>query len=266
MSYILSNDGRRALRSVIVRPTLYVFDFEGFLAEPVQKAEGFQLARSLRMWLHEAAARLPCIIVTGYRTRHVLPALEGIRAGIVASCGIEKPSADPGFLAWAAGICQGWRTQVGASLKDCVQEGSVRIEAETYYLRIHIATETAAASGRLAVLAAVERLSPRPYVIDRGTSLYVLPGGEAHGRSAVVKAAMVDYGADQLCFFGQPDRNDLYLWGSCLALNIRVGQHSRMPRQYYVKHRGEIEQVLRFLVNRCDGTPEPLEAEQAGEG
>lgn len=263
MPYILSGEGRRALRSIIVRPTLYVFDYEGFLAEPVQKAAGLQLTRSLRMWLYEAAARLPCIILTGYRARHVLPALEGIRAGIIASCGIEKPSADPGFLAWAAGICQGWRANISASLKGFVQEGSVRIEAETYYLRIHIATEAAGESGRLAVCAAVERLSPRPYVIDRDTSLYVLPGGERHGRSAVVKAAMVDYGAKHVCFFGQPDRNDLYLWGACLALNIRVGQNSRVPSQYYVKHRGEIEQVLRFLVNRCDGTPEPLESEQA---
>lgn len=263
MPYILSGEGRRALRAVIVRPTLYVFDYEGFLAEPVQTTEAVQLTRSLRMWLYEAAARLPCLILTGYRTREVLPALEGIRAGIIASCGLESPSADRGFLAWAAGICQGWRAKVGASLKEFVQAGTIRIEAETYYVTIHIATETVGDSGRHAAFAAIEQLRPSPYVIDRGASLYVLPGGERYGRSAVVKAAMVDYGAKNLCLFGQPDRNDLHLWGACLALNIRVGQNSRMPSQYYVKHRGEIEQVLRFLVNRCDGTPEPLESEQA---
>jgi trehalose 6-phosphate phosphatase len=39
-------------------------------------------------------------------------------------------------------------------------------------------------------------------------------------------------------------------------MGVRVGRHPESRAQYYVKSQSEVEDILRFLVHRSDGTPE----------
>jgi trehalose 6-phosphate phosphatase len=41
-----------------------------------------------------------------------------------------------------------------------------------------------------------------------------------------------------------------------LVMGVRVGRDAGSRAQFYLKHQGEIEKVLRFLVRRIDRTPE----------
>lgn len=45
-----------------------------------------------------------------------------------------------------------------------------------------------------------------------------------------------------------------------LLLGVRVGHYSKSRARYYLRHQGEVEDVLRFLVHRLDGTPETASA------
>lgn len=42
-------------------------------------------------------------------------------------------------------------------------------------------------------------------------------------------------------------------------MGVRVGHGAESGAQFYLKHQGEIEDVLRFLVHWIDRTPEPID-------
>lgn len=48
------------------------------------------------------------------------------------------------------------------------------------------------------------------------------------------------------------------------AMGVRVGRNAESRTQFYLKHQGEVEEVLRFLVHQIDRTPETDFQERSG--
>ncbi len=65
MKYLLSPEGREALRAVAGGPMLYAFDFDGTLAKISSERESVKLTRSIHEWLVELAKRAPCAVISG---------------------------------------------------------------------------------------------------------------------------------------------------------------------------------------------------------
>jgi trehalose 6-phosphate phosphatase len=60
-----------------------------------------------------------------------------------------------------------------------------------------------------------------------------------------------------LFFIGDDETDeDVFRLTEGLMMGVRVGRRPESRARYYLKHQGEIEDVLRFLVHRLDGTPD----------
>jgi len=59
MIYLLSDEGRQALRMVASSPVLYAFDFDGTLTKISQDRVGVKLSPSTHEWLRELAVGAP---------------------------------------------------------------------------------------------------------------------------------------------------------------------------------------------------------------
>ena len=68
MIYLLSDEGRQALRMVASRPVLYAFDFDGTLAKISPDRGGVKLSFSTHEWLRELASRASCTSTRGSAT------------------------------------------------------------------------------------------------------------------------------------------------------------------------------------------------------
>ena len=60
MTYLLSEEGRRALSTLTEKPILYAFDFDGTLAPISPDRDTVKIPRSVSERLKELANRAPC--------------------------------------------------------------------------------------------------------------------------------------------------------------------------------------------------------------
>jgi trehalose 6-phosphate phosphatase len=260
MIYLFSEEGRRSLRALATRPILYAFDFDGTLAPISSDRDAVKIPRPLAEWLKELAKRAPCAVVSGRALSDLAPRLNGAIPYLVGNHGIESPTAPPDSLCIAEKVCLEWEKAITTNLAQPLKDLGVEVEDKRYTMTLHYRGAAEPARVRMAVLLLLQQLSPAPRVIFGQSSVNALPPGQG-GKGPAVLALMVHLRQTGIFFIGDDETDeDVFGLTEGLAMGVRVGHHSESQARYYVKHQGEIEEVIRFLVHRIDRTPESLDA------
>jgi trehalose 6-phosphate phosphatase len=261
MTYLLSEEGRRALRALVGKPILYAFDFDGTLVPIASNRNAVKIPRSTYEWLKELARRAPCAIVSGRALADVESRIKDAVPHLIGNHGIESPLTPAKALASAIEICQGWLRELAARHAKSLKDLGVELEDKRYTLTIHFRGATEPARVRMALLALLQPLSPTPRLIFGKSSVNVLPPGLG-GKGKAAHALMVHLRQAGLFFVGDDETDeDVFELTDGLSMGVRVGRNEQSRASYYVKHQGELEEVIRFLVHRIDRTPESLERE-----
>lgn len=256
MIYLLSKEGRDALRALASRPMLYAFDFDGTLARISPDRDLVTVPRSIHAWLTELAKRVPCAVVSGRALSDLAPRVNGAVPHLIGNHGLESPYTTPESLVEAEDTCKGWMTCLRTTLALPLKDNGVEVEDKQYSLTLHYRGSDEPARTRLALLLLLDQLDPAPRLIFGKASVNVLPPGKG-GKGLAALALMVQLRRTGLFFIGDDETDeDVFALTEGLSMGVRVGRHAESRAQFYLKQQGEIEEVLRFLVHRMDRTPE----------
>jgi trehalose 6-phosphate phosphatase len=256
MMYLLSPEGREAMRDLAGGPMLYAFDFDGTLAKLSPDRESVKLTRSVHEWLTELAKRAPCVVISGRGLSDLTPRVNGAVPYLIGNHGLESPLTPPVTRLWADGICAGWRAAIKGELAPQLADLGVDVEDKRYSLTLHYRKQEEEDSIRQILLSLLSRLSPVPRLIIGKQSINLLPPGKG-GKGAAALALMRHLCQPAFFFIGDDETDeDVFALTEGLAMGVRVGLHAGSRAKYYIKHQGEIEDVLRFLIHRLDRTPE----------
>jgi trehalose 6-phosphate phosphatase len=256
MTYLLSEEGRRSLRAVAEKPLLYAFDFDGTLAPISPNRDAVQIIPSITEWIKKLAKRVPCAIVSGRALADLAPRINGTVPYLIGNHGIESSLTPLPTLLWAEGICTAWKRDITTRFADTLKSLGGEVEDKQYSLTVHYRAHAQEAEVRPAILRLLQQLTPAPDLIVGKSSVNALPPGQG-GKGPAVLALMRHLRQIGLFFVGD-DETDENVFGLTegLAMGIRVGIHAESQAKFYLKHQGEMEEVLRFLVHRIDRTPE----------
>lgn len=258
MIYLLSAEGREALRTIASQPMLYAFDFDGTLAKISPDRASVKLTRAMHEWLTELAKRAPCAIISGRSLSDLTPRVNNAVPHLIGNHGLESPLTPPVTLLWADGICGGWRHSLKGELAPQLADLGVDVEDKRYSLTLHYRQSKEPALVLPVLLAILNQLSPSPRMILGKLSISLLPPGKGSKGDAAL-ALMRHLRQPALFFIGDDETDeDVFVLPEGLAMGVRVGPHAGSHARYYIKHQGEIEDVLRFLIHRMDRTPESL--------
>ncbi|BCA55300.1 putative Trehalose-phosphatase [Nitrospira sp. KM1] len=259
MIYLLSAEGRRALRSVASQRVLYAFDFDGTLAPLSPNRHGVKIPRSVSEWLKELAKRAPCAIVSGRSVADLTPRVAGTVPYLIGNHGIEGPAADAQLARTAERICAEWKGHMTTQLAEAFRTLSIDVEDKRYSLTLHFRDAAEPAKVQLAILGLVQQLTPAPRIITGKWSVNLLPPGHATKGSATL-ALTKQLKRDGLFFVGDDETDEsVFSLKTGIIMGVRVGRAAESHAKFYVKHQSEVEEVLRFLVHRMDRTPEAAE-------
>jgi trehalose 6-phosphate phosphatase len=246
---------------LVGKPILYAFDFDGTLAPVSSNRAAVKMSRSVYEWLKELAKRAPCAEVSGRALSDIEGRMNGTVQHVIGNHGIESALALSPTLALAEGVCQGWLRELVARLAQPLKDLGVALEDKRSSLTFHSREVADPVRVRMAVLLLLQQLSPAPRLIMGKCSVNALPPGHG-GKGAAAQALMVHLRQTGLFYVGDDETDeDVFGLTEGLAMGVRVGQRADSRALYYIKHQGELEEVIRFLVHRIDRTPEPLDRE-----
>jgi trehalose 6-phosphate phosphatase len=256
MIYLLSDEGRQALRMVASRPVLYAFDFDGTLAKIAPDRSSVRLSPSTHEWLRELAARASCAIVSGRALSDLTPRVNGAVPYLIGNHGLESPLAPATALSLAEQVCLGWMKQAETDLAQPLEEAGVEVENKRYTLTLHYRGADKPAQVESTLVLLLNRLTPAPRSIFGKASVNLLPPGSS-GKGQAALALMIHLRRAGLFFAGDDETDeDAFELKEGLIMGVRIGHQPESRAQYYLKHQSEIEEVIRFLVHRIDRTPE----------
>jgi len=256
MMYLLSDEGRKALRKVATRSVLYAFDFDGTLTKLSPQRDQVKLSPITHEWLRELARRVPCTVVSGRALHDLTPRLTGIVPYLIGNHGIESPLISDESLSPMEHICREWMTQLNGDLGASLKDKPVELEAKRYSLTLHYRAAGDSDIVERVLKPLVQQLAPLPRVIMGKTTVNILPPGSG-GKGGAALALMRHLRCEGLFYIGDDTTDeDVFALTDGLAMGVRVGSHPESQARYYVKSQSEVEDVLRFLVHRLDRTPE----------
>lgn len=256
MIHLVSKAGLDALRALTAYPVLYAFDFDGTLAPISPDRETVAMPRSVAEWVKELSKRVPCAIVSGRGIKDLAGRIDGLVPHVIGNHGIESPLTSPVVLAWCDGICAGWRRILKDRLTHDPSTAGIELEDKRYTLTLHYRQEADPIRIRSILTALVEQLKPVPRVIVGKQSVNLLPPGKG-GKGGAALGLMRHLNQRGLFYVGDDETDeDVFELEEGLVMGVRVGRHAESRAKFYIKHQGEIEDVLRFLIHRLDCTPE----------
>jgi len=257
MTYLFSDEGRLALRTLMTRSILYAFDFDGTLAPISSDRDAFEIPPSINKWIKELAKRAPCAVVSGRALADLAPRINDTVPYLIGNHGIESPLTPLPILRWAEGICAAWkRDNIATRLAEALKSLDGEVEDKRYSLTVHYGAQAEKAGVRLTILRLLQQLTPAPHLIAGKSSVNVLPPGQG-GKGSAALALMHHLQQTGLFFIGDDETDeDVFELSEGLAMGVRVGRCEGSRARYFVHHQGEVEDVLRFLVHWLDRTPE----------
>jgi trehalose 6-phosphate phosphatase len=259
MIYLLSEEGRRTMSAVATTPILYAFDFDGTLAPLSPDRNAVKIPYSVSEWLKELARRAPCAVVSGRALADLTPRINGLVHYAIGNHGIERPTSTPEAIHAAEGICLEWKEAIAMYLAKPLQELGVEVEDKRFSLTFHFRAAADAPKVHLAILGLLQQLTPAPRVVPGKASVNLLPPGTG-GKGPAVLELMVKLRQPGLFFVGDDETDEnVFALKEGLVMGVRIGRYAESRAQFYLKHQGELEEVLRFLVHRLDRTPELLD-------
>ncbi len=264
MIYLLSDEGRLALRTLAEKPVLYAFDFDGTLAPISPDRDAVKIPYSVSEWLKELSARATCAVVSGRSLADLAPRVAGAVPHLIGNHGIESELTPLPTLLWADGICSGWKRELETQYAQSLKDLGIDVEAKRYSLTLHYRGSAEFAGVRSALLHLLKPLTPAPCLISGKNSVNLLPPGRG-GKGPATLALMVHLRRVGLFYIGDDETDEDVFWlTEGLAMGVRVERSAGSRAQFYLKHQGEVEEVLRFLVHRIDRTPEAHVTEKSG--
>jgi trehalose 6-phosphate phosphatase len=253
---LLSAEGRDALRALAGRSVLYAFDFDGTLAGLSPDRMNVTLSPAISDRLHELATRVPCAVVSGRALSDLTPRVNGVVPYLIGNHGLEGPLTPAATLHAAEHVCLGWIQQLDGDLAEWLKNAGIEVENKRYTITFHWRGNNELATVERALGLLLNRLAPVPRLIAGKASVNVLPPGSATKGEAAL-ALMRHLQRDGLFFVGD-DETDEAVFGleDGLLMGVRVGRPPHSRAGYYLTHQHEIEDVLRWLVQWIDRTPE----------
>jgi trehalose 6-phosphate phosphatase len=252
MTYLLSEEGRWALRTLTDKPILYAFDFDGTLAPISKERDTVKVSNSVLESLKALAQRAPCAVISG----RALADLE-LRVGrtipyLIGNHGLESPCIATTTLTWAENVCARWMKQVRTHFVQPLKDWGVEIEHKRYSLTFHYRDTGDPTKVCEALLLLLHQLSPAPRVIGGKASVNVLPPGK-EGKGQAALALMIHLRQAGLFFIGDDETDeDVFGLSEGLTMGARVGRRAESRAQYYIKDQKETVEVIRFLVHLMD--------------
>jgi trehalose 6-phosphate phosphatase len=256
MTYLFSDEGRCALRTLTSRPILYAFDFDGTLARISPDRDTVRLSQFIYEGLSELANRLPCAIVSGRALSDLASRVDGVVPHLIGNHGLESPLTAPAVLTRAEHVCQGWMQRLGTDFAELLKKHGADVENKRYTLTLHFRETDEPARVRTALVLLLNQLAPTPRLIFGKASVNVLPPGEG-GKGPAALALMRHLRQAGLFFIGDDETDeDVFELSEGLVMGVRVGPHEKSQAGYFINHQGEIKDILRFLIDCIDRTPE----------
>ncbi len=256
MIYLLSEEGRKALRKIAGRSVLYAFDFDGTLTKLSPQRGNVKLSPITHEWLRELARRGPCAVVSGRALDDLVPRLNGVVPYLIGNHGIESPLTARDGLKLVEDICCEWTKRLDGDLGERLKDMPVEVEPKRYSLTLHYRGADDPSVVERVLTPLLQELHPIPQVIMGKASMNLLPPGSV-GKGKATVALMSHLRCEGLFFIGDDTTDeDVFSLTEGLVMGVRVGFHPESKAGYYVKSQNEVEDVLRFLVHRIDGTPE----------
>jgi trehalose 6-phosphate phosphatase len=235
---------------------LYAFDFDGTLARISPERRNVKLSPTTHEWLQELAKRAPCAIVSGRALDDLRPRVNGAVPHLIGNHGVEGPLIPATALHTAERICLEWMEQLERDLAGSFKDTGVEVENKRYTLTFHYRGAEDPGTVERTLVHLLNRLTPAPRLIVGKASVNALPPGSI-GKGAAALALMVHLRCRGLFFVGDDETDeDVFGLEEGLIMGVRVGHRAGSRARYYLKHQGEIEEILRFLVHRLDGTPD----------
>ncbi|HJT20583.1 MAG TPA: trehalose-phosphatase [Nitrospira sp.] len=255
MIYLLSEEGRQAMRAVAARPVLYAFDFDGTLAPISADRNGVKIPPVMLEWLEELAKRAPCAVVSGRSLADLAPRIDGTVPHVIGNHGIESPLSSKQSLARAEGICAAWKRELETRAARSLIPPGAEVEDKRYSLTVHLRRTPDPARAGLDTLSFLRQLNPEPQLVMGKYSINALPPGQGDKGHAAL-ALMVELRLGGLFYIGDEETDEsVFALPNGVAMGVRVGRQAGSHAQFYLHHQGEVEEVLRFLVHRMDRTP-----------
>jgi trehalose 6-phosphate phosphatase len=247
------------LRALAEKPILYAFDFDGTLTPISPDRDAVKIPYSVSEWLKELAKRAPCTLVSGRALADLAPRVDGAVPYLIGNHGIESPLASIDGLHAAEEICAAWKRDIATCLAEILKSLGGEVEDKRYSLTVHYRAQAQEAGARLAILTLLQQLTPAPFLVTGKSSVNALPPGQ--GAKGPAGLALMRHLRQIGLFFVGDDETDenVFELTEGLVIGIRVGIHAESQAKFYLKHQGEMEEVLRFLVHRLDRTPEAVD-------
>ena len=247
MTHLFSAAGREALKALPLRRIVYAFDFDGTLAPIDADRQRVHIPSRIHTLVHDLSKLAPCAIVSGRSLDDLTPRVNGAAPYLIGNHGIESPFTHASVLAQAHVCCQKWVRTVGEQAQVLKQEG-VEIEDKSYSLTFHYryASDPTGIGNKLQHL--FSRLDPAPRVVYGKSSVNVLPPGQ-WDKGAAVSSLTKFLQQDGAFYIGDEDTDEhVFELNEGLALGVHVGRPLRSSAHFYINDQGEVEDVLRFLV------------------
>ena len=254
MIYLLSDEGRRALKAITGQALLYAFDFDGTLAPISADRDAVRMSPIVTEWLQELAKRAPCAVVSGRALRDVAPRINGAVPHLIGNHGIESPLAPAAELARAELICAKWNRELTTRM-ETLKELGAEIENKQYTLTVHFRHAKAPAEASEQILFLLSRLVPAPHLLHGKFSINALPPWQV-GKGPAALALMAHLRLNGLFYIGDEETDEtVFALAQGLTMGVRVGRPTDSRAGFFLHHQEEIEEVLHFLVHHLDRMP-----------
>jgi len=252
VTYLLSDEGRCALRSLATQSILYAFDFDGTLAPISSDRHAVKMSPLCREWLHKLSKLAACAVVSGRALSDVTPRVNGTVPHVIGNHGIESPLVAATALNRAEAICAHWSRDMTTGMAQSLTALGVEVEDKRYSLTVHFRRAPDPVESSAKALMLLSRLTPMPHLIPGKYSINVLPSGQG-GKGPAALALMEHLRLTGLFYIGDEDTDEtVFALTRGLTMGVRVGQHAGSHARFYLHHQGEVEEVLRFLVHQMD--------------
>jgi trehalose 6-phosphate phosphatase len=101
-------------------------------------------------------------------------------------------------------------------------------------------------------LTLLRQLTPQPELIEGKYAINALPHGLG-GKGPAAFALMNHLGRTGLLYIGDEDTDEtVFSLPNVVTMGIRVGKEAGSRAGFYLDHQGEVEQILRVLVQCMD--------------
>ncbi len=258
MIYLLSDEGRQAMKVAAGKRLLYAFDFDGTLAPISPDRHSVQVSRTVLEWLHALTKRAPCAVVSGRSLADLAPRIDGTQLHLIGNHGIEGPCSSPADLGKAERACSQWKRELVVGLAQLPVAQGAEVEDKRYSLTVHLRRTVDPDRAGTEVFGLLQSLMPTPHIVVGTYSINILPSGQ-EGKGVAAMALMTQLGRDGLLYIGDEETDEtVFAMPNGVVLGIRIGHSTSSHAKFYVKGQEEIEAVLRCLVHDLDSLGESL--------